>query len=824
MWSIGCRPAIYMFRRYVCVRQGDQSDCGPAALSTVALHHGLRISRERLREVTGTDRVGTNLLGLLKGGEKLGLTGRAVKGDFAGLSTVPLPAIAHVKTPEGLGHYVVVHRVVRDAVIVADPAAGVERRSKDAFCAAWTGYALVLSPAPDFQRGGDATPGQRFLSLVMTHRALLIEAFACAVLMTALGLSTSLFVQHLVDGVLVQGQTSLLDALGFGMMAVVGFRTAFSALRGYLIAFAGRHSGFHLLAGYTRHVLHLPMQFFELRQAGDVLARVQDAVKVRDAISGVTLSLLVDVVMVGFVLIALWFQDTGLAVIATLFVPLLLASSVAHQPAARRRTRAVMEESSRVQSQLVEDVGGIETIKSLGLEATRREDGEIRLANLLGAAFDQQKLALSAQTAATFLMGAAGIAILWYGGHRVIAGELSIGQLMFFYTLLGYLLQPLERLASAHLQLEDAIVALDRLYQIMDLQLEPGRDKGLPCTGIQREIALHQVGFRYGSRPAVLSKLSLVIPAGKRVAILGESGSGKTTLLKLLQRMYDPSEGSVTIDGVDVRDLELESLRARIGVVSQEPFLFAGTLRENLLAARAGATPDDLLAAIRIAGLEEVIAQLPDRLETVVGERGTGLSGGQRQRIAIARAVLKRPDVLLLDEATSHLDSTTETAVQAALDSVLAGKTCVIVAHRLATVRSADLIYVLHAGQVAESGTHQALLASGGRYAALWRAQVGPGLALVTAGRDTPERREPREPREPGESRELRASREAFDPGKSRESGEPGGPREPHEARDGWEPRDTIRTDAQFDQPSHADVTRDHRMPHVVARHRKEAS
>ena len=720
-----------MLRRHVCVKQGDQSDCGPAALATIALHHGLRISRERLRDVTGTDRVGTNLLGLLKGAEQLGLRGRAVKGDWAGLATIPLPAIAHVRNRDGLGHYVVIHRVLPNAVVVADPASGVEKRSKDEFCASWTGYALLLAPAPDFKAGGDVSAGRRFLQLVLRQRRVMLAAFACAVFMTVLGLSTSLFLQHLVDSVLVQRRRSLLDALGFGMLVVVVFRAVFGALRQYLIAFAGRHVGFHLLADYTRHVLQLPMRFFELRQVGDVLARVQDAVKVRDAISGVTLALLVDGAMVVFALSALWFQDAGLAFVATLFVPLLLVSALAHQPAARRRARKAMEESARVQSQLVEDVHGIETIKSLGLEATRREEGEVRLANLLGAAFEQQKIGVSAQTFATIWTGAAGIVVLWYGGHRAMDGHLSVGQLMFFYTLLGYLLQPLERLAAAHLQLEDAVIALDRLYQVMDLELEPGRDKGITCQGIRRGITLEDVSFGYGSRQPVLDKLSLEIPAGKRVALLGESGSGKTTLLKLLQRMYDPADGRVLVDGTDIRDLDLESLRGAIAVVSQEPFLFAGTLRENLLAARPGASPEDLLAAIRIAGLESVIAQLPERLETVVGDRGTGLSGGQRQRVAIARAILKRPALLLLDEATSHLDSTTEAAVQSALDTVLAGKTVVIVAHRLATVRNADLIYVMQRGQIVERGTHRELLALNGRYAALWRAQIGSDVALA---------------------------------------------------------------------------------------------
>jgi HlyB family type I secretion system ABC transporter len=724
-------------RRFVCVRQADQSDCGPAALATVALHHGVRISREKLRDVVGTDRIGTNLAGMVKGAERLGLRARAVKGDWAGLATVPLPAIAHVKNAEGMGHFVVVHKVDARGVVVADPGRGIERRTKDAFTAQWTGYCLLLSPTPQLAASDAATPGRRFLSLVLAQRRLLIEGFACAVLMTVLGLTTSVFVQHLCDGVLARGDTGILDAFGLGMIVVTVFRAVFGLLRQYLMAFAARRSGFDLLSGYVRHTLRLPLRFFEMRQSGDVLARVNDATRVRDAIGGVTLSLLVDGAMVVLAAGALWLQDARLALVASLFIPALVISALAHQPATRRRTRAVMEQAGRVQTQLVEDIAGVETIKSLGLEPARSEAGETKLADLLGFAFAQQKLGMSAQTIATLAMGVAGIAVLWYGGHRVVDGALSIGQLMFFYTLLGYLLQPLERLAQAYLQLEDAMVALDRLYQVMELDAEPGHGRGLPLADLRVGVEIDGVTFKYGGRQAVLDQALIAIPAGKRVALVGESGSGKTTIIKLLQRLYDPNEGRVAFDGIDLRDLDVDAVRARIGVVSQDPFLFAGTLRENLLAARPGATPAELLEAIRLAGLEEVIAALPDRLETQVGERGATLSGGQRQRLAIARAVLKRPALLLLDEATSHLDSATEAIVQHALDTVLAGTTMVIVAHRLATVRGADLIYVLHRGKVAEAGTHDELVGKAGMYAALWRAQLGvPAPATRPASAD----------------------------------------------------------------------------------------
>jgi ABC-type multidrug transport system fused ATPase/permease subunit len=279
-----------------------------------------------------------------------------------------------------------------------------------------------------------------------------------------------------------------------------------------------------------------------------------------------------------------------------------------------------------------------------------------------------------------------------------------------------------------NLKIQDALVAVDRLYQVMDLELEPlGADNRAVFPGVREAVELREVSFKYGCRANVLDEVSLTIPAGKTVAILGESGSGKSTLLKLLMGFYHPTEGQVLIDGVDLRDFELASLRDRIGLVSQEPFIFNGTVRHNIALGRPDASPEQVLQAARAAGLGEFIAGLPERFETVIGERGANLSGGQRQRLAIARAILRQPEILIFDEATSHLDTATERTIQESLKTVLAGKTVVLVAHRLSTVKDADHIYVLHQGRVVEGGTHRDLLAAGGWYARLWRAQSDAG-------------------------------------------------------------------------------------------------
>jgi ATP-binding cassette, subfamily C, bacteriocin exporter len=718
-----------MFRKFQCVKQNDGSDCGAAALATIAQHYGVKFRLETVRDLAGTDKVGTNLLGLVTAAERMGFTARAVSGQYEALSSVKFPAIAHVRNPDGCGHFVVLHRATLHGVTVADPARGVVQLSREEFQQQWTGYLLLLAPNETFDAtaqqtaGQTTTPVRRFIRLLTAHRGILMEAVVCAVVMTLLGLSTSYFVQHLVDSVLVRGETRLLNALGVGMAAVLIFRTLFGILRQYLLAYVGRKIDLSLISGYTRHVLSLPMNFFEMRQVGEIMSRANDAAKVRSAISGAALTAAVDGVVVLFTAVVLGFYDLQLAAIAALFGPVWFFVVLLHHPAAKRLSREGMEANSQLAAHVVEDISGVETIKAFGAQRARMEAGESRLVKLVQAAFSMQMLGTSLGALGELLTGAAGLAILWYGGHRVVSGALTIGELMFFYTLLGYLLDPLQRLATVNIQFQEAFIAVDRLFQVLDIRPEPLDDRKATFPGVHEVIELRNVQFRYGCRRNVLNDLNLRIPAGSTVAIVGESGCGKSTLLKLLMRFHDPREGRIVVDGVDLRDFNLATLREQIGIVSQDPFLFNGTLRDNIALGAPDAELNDIIAAARAAGLEDFINQLPDRYETVLGERGANLSGGERQRLAIARAILRQPSILIFDEATSHLDTRTERAIQASLQSVFANKTVLLVAHRLSTVRDADLICVMHEGQVLEQGTHDELLASNGRYAQLWRAQ-----------------------------------------------------------------------------------------------------
>lgn len=724
-----------MFKRYACVRQQDQSDCGVAALATIALHYKLRVKLHKLRDVAGTDRVGTNLLGLVMAAEKLGFSGQGVQAEYHELTPehvpalVHLPAVAHIVHKEGFHHFIVVHKATQKYVIIADPAGGVEKWTKEEFCKRWTGYMALLTP--DYQRlsveavGQAVSPWKRFFALVRPNMPTLLEAFFSAMVLTGLGMLSSFFVQHLVDSILVHNERRLLNALGIGMGIVLVFRVMIGVFRGYLLAFLARRVDLSLISNYTSHLLRLPMNFFEMRKTGDLLSRVYDASKIREALSGATLTTLVDGTLLAVSTLIMFLYDWQLALVACLFIPMLVGFVMFFHRPVQRRSRLAMEDAAILQSHLVEDATGIDTIKAYRLENARGDGAERKLVNFVQDVFALQKFGMILNAASMLITGVSVLIILWYGSHRVMDGALTIGQLMFFNMLMANVLGPVERLAILSLEFEDAVIAIDRLYEYLDVEQEGKKDdNALTFGGIKDALVLDKATFRYGYRANVLDNVNMRIPAGKTIAVVGESGSGKTTLLKLLMRFYDPVEGRILADGRDLREFSLESLRAKIGIVSQDPFIFNGTLMENISLGRPEAKKDEILDAAKVAGLSDFISELPQGYETMIGERGVKLSGGQKQRIAIARALLVDPRILILDEATSNLDAGSEALVQEALARLMKGRTTLVVAHRLSTVRDADRIVVLDGGRVAERGRHAELMARGGIYKRLVEHQV----------------------------------------------------------------------------------------------------
>jgi ATP-binding cassette subfamily B protein len=467
-----------------------------------------------------------------------------------------------------------------------------------------------------------------------------------------------------------------------------------------------------------------PLRFFEMRRAGEVLSRVSDAMIIRDAVSGTTLTIVVDATLVVVTVVAMFLFDAVLAVVACLVLPVFMLAVWAHQPFMKRASRRSMESFAALQAHITEDIQSVETIKACNAEERRGAESDRRLVRMVQTAFSMAMIGLSMGTMSMLLTSGAGIVLLWIGAERAMDGAISVGGLMFFYSLLLNMLGPLERLAAVNVEVQEALVAVDRVGEILDLEVEklagPSQER---FTSLETGIRLEDVRFRYGARDDVLQGVDMEIPAGSTVAIVGESGSGKTTLLKLLQGFYTPTGGRMLLDGLDMRDYSIASIRERTGVVSQEPWIFNGTIRDNILFGRPDATSGEIAEAVRAAGLNEFVDGLPERYETRLGERGANLSGGQRQRLAIARALVRNPEILIFDEATSHLDTRTESAVRDNLHGALVGKTVVVVAHRLSTIRHADRIFLLEGGRIAESGRHDDLIALGGRYSELYSMQ-----------------------------------------------------------------------------------------------------
>ena len=482
-----------------------------------------------------------------------------------------------------------------------------------------------------------------------------------------------------------------------------------------------------LILGYYKHILHLPQQFFDTMRVGEIISRVNDAVKIRTFINNVLVDLVVNVLILVFAVGVMFVYSWKLALVTLVSAPLFLAVFVLFNRLNKRYQRKIMETAADLESQLVESLNAITTIKRFGIEAHANLKTESRFVRLLRNTYVSAQGAIFASNGIDVVSSVVTVAVLWVGSNLVIGQTLTPGSLMIFYSLIGYVLSPIGSLISSNQTIQDAQIAADRLFQILDLETEDtdASTKVKMEPNMLGDIVFDNVSFRYGSRKQVFSSLSLVIPKGKTTAVVGESGSGKTTLVSLLQNIYPIQAGRISIGQYDIAMISNESLRRFIGIVPQKVELFSGTLLSNICLGDLQPDMRRVLDIITQLGLKDFVDALPKGLDTMVSEQGTTFSGGERQRIAIARALYKQPEVLIFDEATSSLDSISERFVKETLRALAAqGKTIIVIAHRLSTIKDADKIVVIDKGEVAESGTHSELIAQNGVFQRLWHAQT----------------------------------------------------------------------------------------------------
>lgn len=715
-------------KKAIKVKQHDVTDCGAACLQSVAAYYNFQLPIATIRQYAGTDTKGTNVLGLIEAAQKIGFEAKGVKGAFEALFNMPVPAIAHVVINQRMSHYVVIYKVTKEYIQVMDPADGeLHQYTHTAFKDTWTGVIVLLMPAETFREGNEKISHlRRFWLLLRPHKEVTLQIIFGAAVYTILGLATSLYVQNIVDHVLIGGNTRLLNLMGIVMLLILVLQLFIGGFKSIFALKTGQQIDARLILGYYKHLLKLPQQFFDTMRVGEITSRITDAVKIRAFINETASGLVVNVFIVAFSFLVMFLYQWKLALLVLTIIPIYILLYIVSNRFNKQWQRTLMENSAELGSQLVESLNTISTIKRFGLEEHANMKTESRFIRLLRTIYRSSLFNIYSGNVASFATSLLVVILLWTGAYMVVNRSLSAGELLSFYALIGYFTGPAMGIIGANKSMQDALIAADRLFEIMDLEQEDSTHKIKLAPGTTGDIVFQDVGFRYGTRIEVFRQFNLTIPAGCITAIVGESGSGKSTLMSLLQNIYPVRSGHISIGGKDIKYLDMESLRQRVSVVPQQVDLFAGTVLENIA---VGDLEPDMQRVLGIAtelGIVEFVEQLPSGFNTWLGEHGATLSGGQRQRLAIARALYRQPDILIMDEATSSLDPIADQLVQSTLQRWRkAGKTIIIIAHRLSTIIKADKIVVLKNGQLHEEGSHEQLLANKAMYAQLWEQHQG---------------------------------------------------------------------------------------------------
>lgn len=707
------------------VPQHDESDCGVACLASLLLYYGKYVSLRKIREHCGTDRDGTSGYGILKGAEHFGLYCKCAFSKEKDLSDMPLPAIFLLRSKTE--HYVVVYKITNSFVFMSDPDLGYRKLPVSEFKEKWSGVFFILHPKVEFKKSGEKTRLiSYFFELVRPHKKIMAYTVIASLMLTLFGIVTSFYFRFLIDEVLYSEAKSTLNICSICFLVIIIFKAVVSFSRSQIILYLGRKLDIFLTGGFFSHLLRLPLSFFSARKTGEILSRTNDAAKVREAVSSTTLSLIIDSFMIlagGIVLI-----KTGGVLLPLAALPIVLSFIVVYffSKAFQKQIKYVAVLEAEKNGYMYESINGIATIKALSTENEAFARVEEKIMESTYASLRLGKIGNLQKSILDFISAAGTLLIYWLGSFFIFDGKITLGQLISFITLSGFFLNPLQRLLTMQLYLQEVGVSADRLFDIMEMEeeaQEKNEIKTLP--DLRGNIKFENVSFSYGTRGKTLDNISLEIEAGSTVAFVGMSGSGKSTLLKLLMKFYQCNDGKISINDEDIECLSTEKYREQIGYVPQESFLFSGTIKENIAWGTSVYDQEKIERCAADSMSEEFIKKLPDKYNTYVGESGSNLSGGEKQRLSLARVMMKNPQILLLDEATASLDGISERAITDLIFSQAKGITTIIVAHRLSTIKNCDKIFVFDKGRLVESGNHNFLMSQRSTYYNLWSAQNG---------------------------------------------------------------------------------------------------
>jgi subfamily B ATP-binding cassette protein HlyB/CyaB len=699
-------------------------DTGLACLAMLARFHNVAVSPEQLTHEYVAEGQLFGKAEILLASRQLDLKAKAIRTTFERLGQTPLPAIACASD----GGFFIIARMDQEKILIHDPRSQrPEMISAEQLQARWGGELILIRSQSSLAGELSKFDFTWFIPAIVKYRKLLGEVLLVSFVLQIFSLLTPLFFQVVMDKVLVHHGLTTLDVIAIGLLGIMLFETVLSGLRSYVFAHTASRIDVELGSKLFRHLVTLPLSYFQARRVGDSVARVRELENIRSFLTGNTITLVLDVLFSVVFIAVMFFYSGWLTLIVLLSLPLYVVVSLLITPVLRARLNESFARGAENQAFLVETVNGIDTLKSMAVEPQITRKWDNQLAAYVSAGFKTQTLSTIANESVSLIGKLVTVATLWLGARLVIDGQLSVGQLIAFNMLAGRVAQPIMRLAQLWTNFQQTGVSVQRLGDILNTRTEMSQATRSALPALKGRIEFDQVHFRY--RPdgsEVLRSVSLEIGAGEVIGIVGRSGSGKSTLTRLLQRLFVPERGRVLVDGMDLALADVSSLRRQIGVVLQDNMLFARSIRENIALTDPGAPLEAVMQAAKMAGAHDFILELPEGYDTVVGEHGASLSGGQRQRVAIARALIGNPRILIFDEATSALDYESERIIQQNMQAICKGRTVIIIAHRLSAVRDANRIVVMDRGQIVEQGTHHELLAhQAGHYSRLHRLQQG---------------------------------------------------------------------------------------------------
>lgn len=709
------------FRKQHYRAQVDTRDCGVAALAMIFGYYGSYFSLATLREKAKTTNDGTTALGLVKVAEGLNFETRAFKADMSlfDLEEVSYPFIAHILKDGKLLHYYVVTGQDKHTIHIADPDPQVKmtKISRERFEQEWTGITIFLAPSPAYKPSQEKKNGLLdFIPLLIKQKGLIANIVLATLLVTVINIVGSYYLQSIIDTYVPDHMKTTLGMISIGLIIVYILQQFLSYAQEYLLLVLGQRLSIDVILSYIKHVFQLPMSFFATRRTGEIVSRFTDANRIIDALASTILSIFLDVSIVSIIAIVLFSQNSSLFFLTLLGIPVYALIIFLFMKPFEKMNHETMEANSLLSSSIIEDINGIETIKSLTSEKQRYQKIDKEFVTYLKKSFAygrSESLQKVLKAAARLILN---VLILWLGATLVMDQKISLGLLITYNTLLVYFTNPLENIINLQTKLQSARVANERLNEVYLVKSEFEEKKLIKdLSHFQADIDFRGVSYKYGYGANVLSEIDLHIPAGSKTSFVGVSGSGKTTLAKMMVHFYAPNQGDICLGGVNLNQLDKQALRQYINYLPQQPYVFNGTILENLLlGAREGTTQEDILRAVELAEIRSDIERMPLNYQTELSADGAGISGGQRQRIALARALLTDAPVLILDEATSSLDILTEKRI---IDNLMVlDKTIIFIAHRLTIAERSEQVVVLDQGRIVESGSHKELIEREGFY------------------------------------------------------------------------------------------------------------